>query len=538
MKLPFKPPTLTFKQKMMLLPAVAAVFLLAILGVSITLGWMTRQTHRMIDRGHSRALALSQELMADVQTLHHEVQDAVLLKDKTRIEPMQVLGRKILGDIQHRARNNEEMNPEHLDALEKDCRVYMTELAIAVQLHADGSPEAALALTRESTRYETILQTMQLLVRVHTEGQTAAFDRAYTLNIREQVLIGVLVVLCMAALALVTRWMVRDVAGPLARLTETAARLAEGDLTPTIESHAQDEIGQLGRSLEALVKRLRAVPVALQGVVGELSAACERLTRVSQEQLNFLTEQARSLSDAGTTMAEIAQTSSMASSRAEMVLQVAEQADSFTAASQQSIEESAQGLEQIRQRVGALVGNIGHLSEQAVHAREIIGSVKDLADQSNVLALNAAIEAARAGEGGRGFAVVAREMRALSAQSLQSTERIARILLHINDAIRQTVSTAEGDSAQMESSIEQVLTSADKLKEITSVMQESSNAARQIVASVTQQNAGITQMTEVMTQLSAMMGDVVVATTSAEETVGKINDTVGQLRKIVSEFRV
>jgi methyl-accepting chemotaxis protein len=217
---------------------------------------------------------------------------------------------------------------------------------------------------------------------------------------------------------------------------------------------------------------------------------------------------------------------------------VAEQADTFTAASQQSIAESAQGLEQIRQRVGALVGNIGHLSEQAVHAREIIGSVKDLADQSNVLALNAAIEAARAGEGGRGFAVVAREMRALSGQSLQSTERIARILLDINDAIRQTVSTAEGDSAQMESSIEQVLASADKLKEITSVMQESSNAARQIVASVTQQNAGITQMTEVMTQLSAMMGDVVVATTTAEETVGKINDTVGQLRKIVSEFRV
>ena len=65
---------------------------------------------------------------------------------------------------------------------------------------------------------------------------------------------------------------------------------------------------------------------------------------------------------AGTTMAEIAQTSSMASSRAEMVLKVAEQADSFTAASQQTIEQSAQGLEQIRQRVSAMVGSIGVVS--------------------------------------------------------------------------------------------------------------------------------------------------------------------------------
>jgi methyl-accepting chemotaxis protein len=290
--------------------------------------------------------------------------------------------------------------------------------------------------------------------------------------------------------------------------------------------------------MDALVKRLRAVPVALQGVVGELATASERLTKVSQEQIRFLTEQARGLSEAGSTMAEIASTSSMASSRAEMVLKVAEQADSFTAASQQSIEQSAQGLEQIRRRVNAMVGNIGQLSDQAVHAREIIASVKDLADQSNVLALNAAIEASRAGEGGRGFAVVAREMRALSGQSLQSTERIGNILFDINTAIRQAVSSAEGDSKQMEEGIEQVLASADRLKEITHVMQESSKAARQIVASVTQQNAGISLMTDVMTQLSGMMGDVVLATTTAEEAVGQINSTVSQLRKIVSEFRV
>ncbi|HEX8698632.1 MAG TPA: methyl-accepting chemotaxis protein [Myxococcaceae bacterium] len=538
MRLTFKQLTLTFKQKMMLLPGVAAVFLLTILGVSITLDVWTGNAHERIKRGHAPALALSQTLMADLQTLHHEAQDAVLLKDLQRIEPMRALGRKIVADIQQQARRNPVISPQHLDAFERDFALYQQELASAVTLSASGDPQAPAALIRESTRFEVLLQTLQLQVSGHTDGQQQAFEEVTTLHGKGQVVIGVLVVLCILALAGLSWWMVRDVAGPLARLSDTAARLAEGDLTQTIETYSQDEIGQLGRSLEALVKRLRAVPVALQGVVGELSSACERLTRVSQEQLNVLTEQARSLSDAGTTMAQIAQTSSMASSRAEMVLQVAEQADSFTAASQQSIAESAQGLEQIRLRVAALVGNIGHLSEQAVHAREIIGSVKDLADQSNVLALNAAIEAARAGEGGRGFAVVAREMRALSGQSLQSTERIARILTDINDAIRQTVSTAEGDSAQMESSIEQVLTSADKLKEITSVMQESSNAARQIVASVTQQNAGITQMTEVMTQLSAMMGDVVVATTSAEETVGKINDTVGQLRRIVSEFRV
>jgi methyl-accepting chemotaxis protein len=164
--------------------------------------------------------------------------------------------------------------------------------------------------------------------------------------------------------------------------------------------------------------------------------------------------------------------------------------------------------------------------------------VKDLADQSNVLALNAAIEAARAGEEGRGFAVVAREMRSLSGQSLESTQRIGRILLEINQAIRQTVSIAEGDSQKMEEGIEQVLSSANTLKEITTVVQESSQAARQIVASVTQQNAGIVQMTDVMTHLSSMMGDVVTATMSAEEAVTQINTSLEQLKDLSTAFRV
>ncbi|SEU22145.1 methyl-accepting chemotaxis protein [Stigmatella erecta] len=529
---------LTFKHKMLLLPGVTAALLLILLIVSLTLWLWTRQVHARIDQGHAPALANSHVLMAELESFHRGVLDAVLRKDAGRLEPLRTLGRKISTDLNDTAQNPVAAG-QYLEVLQKDFAQYQQETWRAVELALKDDAQAEAALTRETTRFESLQKALQLFQSEQEQGQERALLQARSLNSRGQAIQAVLAVLCLAWLGAGSWWVLRQVVEPLGKLSDTAARIAEsGDLTLAIDAHSRDEVGQLGRSLEALVNRLRSVPVGLQAVVGELSTAAERLTKVSQEQLNFLTEQARSLSEAGSTMAEIAQTSTMASSRAEMVLKVAEQADSFTVESQKSIEQSAQGLEQIRQRVSALVGNIGQLSEQAVHAREIIGSVKDLADQSNVLALNAAIEAARAGEGGRGFAVVAREMRALSGQSLQSTERIGKILLDINQAIRTTVSSAEGDSQQMEEGIEQVLSSADKLKEITTVMQESSKAARQIVASVTQQNAGIHQMMEAMQQLSGMMGDVVLATSTAEETVGQINSTVSQLQKIVSEFRV
>ena len=69
--------------------------------------------------------------------------------------------------------------------------------------------------------------------------------------------------------------------------------------------------------------------------------------------------------------------------------------------------------------------------------------IEDIASQTNILALNAAIEAARAGEHGRGFAVVADEVRQLSIVSGQTGQKIQDKVLHIGNAIDQTVELVE-----------------------------------------------------------------------------------------------
>ncbi|QRK10740.1 methyl-accepting chemotaxis protein [Archangium violaceum] len=529
---------MTFKQKVTLLPVVATLFLLAILLLSLRVGQdATRLAARIVD-GYTPTLASVRSLDSLAASLKWDLREAYHARDVSRLVPMRGRAEDFLEELAH-GEKNPVMEASRLQSLRESFEAFWSEGQRAVELSARGEPGAEAAFLQALERHATLQQSLRGAGEWAQAGLEQSFDEMRVLQHWRQGWVISLVVLCILSLGLLSSWLVRGVVGPLTRLTEVTTRIAtEGDLTQCIDVDSRDELGQLARGIEALVVRLRTVPVTLQGTVDELTQAAARLTEASQRQLAFLNHQSRSLSEAGTTMTEIAQTSNLAASRAEMVLKVAAQADAFSVSGRNSIESSAQGLQQLRARVEALMRSVAHLSEQAARAGEIIGSVRDLADQSNVLALNASIEAARAGDEGRGFAVVAREMRALSGQSVQSTQRIGKILLEINQAIRRAVSIAEQDSQQMEAGITQVLTSADRLREITTVVHESSQAAKQIVSSVTQQNTGIAQMTEVMTTLSQMMSDVVESTMNAEEAVVQVNASLERLKQVAASFRV
>ena len=175
------------------------------------------------------------------------------------------------------------------------------------------------------------------------------------------------------------------------------------------------------------------------------------------------------------------------------MLKVAERADDIGRSGEQAIEQTLGGLTEIRSQVDAIAQKIGELAERTRQIGLITETVKDLADQSNMLALNAAIEAVRSGEHGKGFSVVAREIRSLADQSIQATNRVREILEDITAAIRTAVAITEKGSQKMESSLIQVRTSGENLRELSGIVKENSAAVRQIAAAVNQQNAGITR---------------------------------------------
>jgi methyl-accepting chemotaxis protein len=283
------------------------------------------------------------------------------------------------------------------------------------------------------------------------------------------------------------------------------SRLAEGDLTKTIDVEFEGIFGQLKEDTNLTVKRLREIVDQIQQATEAINTAAKEIASGNTDLSGRTEEQASSLEETASSMEELTGT-------VRQNAENARQANELAANAQKVAVSGGEVVEKVVTTMSAI-----HQSSSKI--ADIIGVIDGIAFQTNILALNAAVEAARAGEQGRGFAVVATEVRNLAQRSANAAKEIKGL---ISDSVEK-VQTGTKLVDQAGRTMEEIVSS---IKRVARIVTDISEASVEQSAGIEQVGLAVTQMDQTTQQNAALVEQAAAAAESLEEQAQALSQTV------------
>ena len=269
----------------------------------------------------------------------------------------------------------------------------------------------------------------------------------------------------------------------------------------------------------------------LQQSVTTVADSSSEIASTVEVQERLVAEQTSSVTVTTSTIEELGAASLRAAQQASSSATGAKEALDLSQTGSQAVEDTVQGIEELRNKVGAIADQIMQLSEQTDQISTISGLVADVADQTNMLALNAAVEAARAGDQGKGFAVVAGEIRKLADQSRDSAGKINTLVNAIQSSINSTVMVTDEGNKTAKVGIEVAKSTADVFNQIANAINDVYSNSQQIAQSAKQQAVGVQQAVSAMNAINLGAKETVTA-------VGQVQTSTEELKTIAQELQV
>lgn len=345
---------------------------------------------------------------------------------------------------------------------------------------------------------------------------------------------------------------------PILELNETAQQLAAGNLDVNLQITSENEIGELGVSIQKTVSRLKEYIVYIDETAdvlsqladgkltielkhdyaGEFQKIKNALFHISDSMNQIMTGinesservsiGATELSTASQALADGAQAqASSVEQLTQTTNEVADQVENSRSKAENSAKATAQAASMIGQnqenmkQMMIAMHNIHETSQKVVG---IIQTIEEIASQTNLLSLNASIEAARAGEAGKGFAVVADEIGKLALESSKAANTTKELIEISMEEINKGNAIAEGAVNSLKESV-------DAVSHVNTMIQETAENAAVQAESMKQLRAGIQEISHGIQDNSA-------ASQETSATSEELASQAERLNQMVQKFEL
>ncbi len=400
-------------------------------------------------------------------------------------------------------------------------------------------------------------------VRYHEQAvPTTGWRLGYLLNSKEfnkPTVELIITMLIMAALfngfiSVCIALLLKKMFAPMKDIADNSRRVSEGHLDVAFDYSYDDEIGYVCRAIENnnsvmkkyisdIKKRLEAIAHGDFSVmsdveyIGDYTSIKVSLDKIS-ESLNKVfggieNASAAVFSGAGEVSSEANQLSESVAKQTDIINDIAEEMKNLsdkidnnvsrTDNARNTAHQTATAVSEGSSNMKQLLEAMTDISESSQKIQNIIGTIEDIAFQTNILALNASVEAARAGAAGKGFAVVADEVRNLAGKSAEASDNTGKLIERSVAAVKYGMEIAEKTSV----SLDEVVIRTNEIDNIIVEINEESHEQKACVEGINE-------------KISCVSGYVNASAANAEESAAaseELNGQASSLKNIIDDFK-
>ncbi|BDV44604.1 methyl-accepting chemotaxis protein [Geotalea uraniireducens] len=408
---------------------------------------------------------------------------------------------------------------------------------------AANTPQARQAVTsfiagNDSTLFQDAGDAVTDLID-HNEQVNLELSNRNQKSYRTQSAVMGGVVALATVLGLFFGWLIsRSIIRPLEHALAVVVAVENGDLTREVPVDTRDDFGRLAEGVNGMIEQTRSVVTHLMDHAHQIEGKAASLYGNSVQLATAAEEIASQASTVAVASEEMSATAHDIACNCGQAATSATEVNQAAASGAEVVAGTVATMEEIAGQVNTMSREVQELGRRSDEIGEIVGTIQDIADQTNLLALNAAIEAARAGEHGRGFAVVADEVRSLAEKTTQATKSIGGMIKTIQNDTASVVTTMGSGVKRVESGTAEAGRSGEALARIRSRVDELECQISQVATAAEQQSATTAEISGNIGQISTVVQDASIQAQQSAENAQILNGLSEELKRLVGRFRV